>query len=134
MTRFTRVLTPPAKPLLVYDGDCGFCCFWVRRWQRATGIEVDYLPFQDSRVARQFPELPRTQFQAAVQLIDREGRVYGGAEAVCRLLAYRSNGAWWLWLYQKVPGLSAMAERGYRMIARWRGGRSAQDPFACRKD
>ena len=119
---------------MVYDGDCGFCRFWVRRWQRATGAEVDYVPFQDSRVAQQFPELPRTQFQDAVQLIDRDGRVYGGAEAVFRSLACRSNGGAWLWLYQKVPGLSAVAERGYRMVARWRGVVSAQDHSACRRD
>ena len=134
MTRSSQVSTPPAKPLLVYDGDCGFCRFWVRRWQRATGAEVDYVPFQDSRVARQFPELPRAQFQDAVQLIDRDGRVYGGAEAVFRSLACRSNWGGWLWLYQKVPGLSAVAERGYRMVARWRGVVSAQDPSACRRD
>ncbi len=64
---------------MIYDGDCRFCSLWVRRWQQATGDEVDYLPSQDPRVAAQVPELPREQFDAAVQLVEPEGTVFGGA-------------------------------------------------------
>jgi predicted DCC family thiol-disulfide oxidoreductase YuxK len=24
------------KPLLVFDGDCGFCRLWIERWRAAT--------------------------------------------------------------------------------------------------
>jgi len=38
---------PPAdRPVLVFDGDCGFCRFWIERWRGATGGKVDYEPYQ----------------------------------------------------------------------------------------
>ena len=44
-----RVVNPPGqRPLLVYDGDCGFCRKWVRRWQLRTGDRADYAPYQEA--------------------------------------------------------------------------------------
>jgi hypothetical protein len=57
-----------------------------------TGPAVDYLPAQDPRIAEQFPEIPRPQFAEAVQLIDPDGEVFSGAEAVFRTLAH--NPSW----------------------------------------
>src|SRR5262245_5696036 len=43
---------PPAsspasdRPLLVYDGECGFCRRWIERARRRTADRVDYRPFQ----------------------------------------------------------------------------------------
>ena len=82
----------PAKQPSSYDGDCNFCSLWVHRWQHATGDHLDYLPFQDPRVAARFPEVPRGQFETAVQLVETDGRVYGGAEAVFRALAQTRMG------------------------------------------
>src|ERR1019366_9103199 len=87
MKRDFRAATPPPKPLLVFDGDCNFCTLWIRRWQQMSGDAVDYLPSQAASVAAQFPELPREQFTPAGQLIESDGAVYAGAEAVFRTLA-----------------------------------------------
>jgi predicted DCC family thiol-disulfide oxidoreductase YuxK len=35
------------RPLLIYDGDCGFCNYWVRYWQKLTGDRVAYAPYQE---------------------------------------------------------------------------------------
>ena len=51
------------RPLLVYDGDCGFCTYWVRYWQQLTGDRVAYAPYQET--AAQYPEIPVTAFQNA---------------------------------------------------------------------
>lgn len=32
--------TDPRAPLLAYDGDCGFCAWWVRYWRRLIGERV----------------------------------------------------------------------------------------------
>src|SRR5450631_148441 len=56
------VASPPGKPLLIYDGDCSFCRYWIRRWKQMTGEKVDYLPSQDMRVPAEFPEIPTEQF------------------------------------------------------------------------
>ena len=55
-----RVAARP-RPLLIYDGDCGFCGYWARYWQKLTGDRVAYAPYQET--AAQYPEIPVTAFQ-----------------------------------------------------------------------
>ena len=75
----------PAKPVLVYDGDCRFCETWIRRWREHTGGQVEYVPFQNATVRERFPEVNAADYEQAVHFIDLDGAVYRGAEA-----AYRS--------------------------------------------
>ncbi len=105
---------------MIFDGDCNFCSLWICRWQHATGDQVDYLPFQDSRIAAQFPELPRDRFEAAVQLVEPDGVVYGGAEAVLRALAHKRHEHWLLDWYYRSPAFARSAEWSYRLVARHR--------------
>lgn len=104
-----------AKPFLIFDGDCGFCRFSVEYWRQLTGDRVDYAPFQDE--AERFPEIPREQFQRAVQFIEPSGRVSSAAEAVFRLASLVPGYAWLLWLYQSVPGFAPLSEFAYRLVA-----------------
>ncbi|MGB8368127.1 MAG: lipase maturation factor family protein [Limisphaerales bacterium] len=134
----TLVAAPPPKALLVFDGDCNFCTWWVRRWQLMTGDRVDYLPAQDPRIAAQFPEIPRQQFDTAVQLIETDGSVYSGAEAVFRTLAHHSNHQWPLHGYEKSKSFANLAEWTYRLVSenrtlfslltRWFWGRHVEQP------
>ena len=112
-----RVAAPPSRPLLVFDGDCNFCTWWVRRWQQTTGDSVDYLPAQDPRIAAQFPEIPRQQFDASVQLIETDGSVYSGAEAVFRTLAHHPNHQWLLRIYEKSKTFASLTEWVYRLVS-----------------
>jgi lipase maturation factor 1 len=112
-----RVASPPSQPLLVYDGECHFCCRWIARWQNATGGAISYLPFQDASVAARFPEIPREDFAQAVRLILPDGSVYGGAEAVFRALAESGRERWLLGLYKKIPGFAEMTELLYDEVA-----------------
>jgi len=105
---------------MVYDGDCAFCSRWIRRWKQITGDHLDYLPFQDPAVAARFPEVPRSQFEGAVQLIEADGRVYGGAEAVFRALAHKPRRGSLLDWYQHSPLFARVSEWGYRLVARHR--------------
>jgi predicted DCC family thiol-disulfide oxidoreductase YuxK len=110
------VLHPPAdRPLVVYDGDCGFCREWIRRWQERTGPRVDYAPYQEA--AERFPEIPVTSFRRAVHLIDTDGAVFAGAEAVFRTLARARRGGSWLWAYRRLPGFAPASEAAYRWVA-----------------
>ncbi len=115
-----RVAAPPARPLLVFDGDCGFCKFWIHRWQRSTGDRVDYVALQTSELRTRFPEIAREQFIKSVHLIEPSGLVYRGAEAVFRLLADNPRRGKWLWIYQKIPGFAPVAEWSYRFVANHR--------------
>ena len=122
VTHAAQVALAPAKPLMIYDGECNFCKFWIARWRRSTTGRVDYIASQDARVAAQFPELPRERLAASVQLIETNGQVYGGAEAVFRSLTYSRHGRWLFWWYQNIPGVKAVTECAYRFVARHREG------------
>ncbi|MCO6437660.1 MAG: lipase maturation factor family protein [Phycisphaerae bacterium] len=112
------VKNPPAKPLLVFDGDCGFCRYWMVRWRRHTLGHVDYAPYQD--VADQFPEIPIEQFQRAAQLVEPDGNVFAGAEGIFRAARYAPSRRWLNTLYRLVPGLPLAARITYGTIARHR--------------
>jgi predicted DCC family thiol-disulfide oxidoreductase YuxK/uncharacterized membrane protein YphA (DoxX/SURF4 family) len=122
-----RVLLPPAKPLLVFDGDCRFCRRWIARWKNATGEAVDYLPFQDATVAARFPEIPRQDFEEAVHLILPDGSVCRGAEAVFKSLAQGGRYRWLLGLYRKVPGFADLSDLLYEEVALHRSALSTLD-------
>lgn len=107
-----------AKPLLIYDGDCGFCRRCVVRGQRLTGDAVDYAPYQ--QVAGRFPQVSQQDFRRAVQLVEPGGRVTRAARAVFGTLAHAGRGKA-LWAYEHVPGFAAASELGYRVVAANRG-------------
>jgi len=80
-----------------------------------TGGRVEYAPYQE--VAGRFPEIPRDNFERAVQLILPSGEVLSAAHAVLRSLSDVPGYAWMLWAYQNVPGFAAIAEWLYRRVA-----------------
>jgi predicted DCC family thiol-disulfide oxidoreductase YuxK len=111
------VASPPSKPLVIYDGDCGFCRYWIYRWKLMTSEKVDYMPSQDAHVPAEFPEIPPVQFELSVQMVDTDGSVSSGAEAVLRSLAHGADRRWPLRAYQSVPVFAKCAERLYRLVA-----------------
>ena len=76
-------------------------------------------------MAARFPEVPRGQFETAVQLVEQDGHVYGGAEAVFRALAQNPHEGWLLNWYEHSPAFARATEWGYRRVARNRGFFSA---------
>ena len=110
------------RPLLVFDGDCGFCRVWVDYWKGLTSDRVNYAPFQE--VGERFPQASREQFASAVKLILPGGEVRSGAHAVFTALASVPDRRWMLWSYDRVPGVGPLCEAAYRTIANWRVGRA----------
>ena len=123
---------------MVFDGDCNFCTLWIRRWRQMTGVSVDYLAAQDPHIPTQFPEIPREQFDTAVVLIEPDGTVYSGAEAVFRALAHCPDHQWSWRTYQNSSAFAKCTERVYEFVAghrlffsrmtRWFWGRHVERP------
>jgi predicted DCC family thiol-disulfide oxidoreductase YuxK len=103
------------RPLLIYDGDCGFCGYWARYWQRLTGEAVEYRPYQE--VAEQYPKITRADFQRAVQYVTPGGQHASAAEASFLTLSHARGKGIWLWLYRRVPGFGPAAEVAYAFVA-----------------
>lgn len=114
-----RVSNPPARPLLLFDGDCGFCRLWIERWRDAYGARVDFTPAQEA--GARFPEIPAEKFNEAVQLIETDGSVHSGAPAVLRTRALgKGRRDFALFAYESLPGVAPVTEMAYGLVARHR--------------
>jgi lipase maturation factor 1 len=107
------------RPLVVFDGSCGFCRKWIERWRDLTGDSVDYKP--SSEAAADFPEIPPEEFDRAVQLIRPDRSRAAGAAAVLELtaphsLAARAGFA----AYKKLPPVARLSESAYAAVANHR--------------
>jgi predicted DCC family thiol-disulfide oxidoreductase YuxK len=115
-------------PLLIWDGDCGFCRRAVLHLRARVAARVSYEPYQTAH--GRYPQIAVEAFQSAVHLAEPDGRITRGAEAVFRALARGRSLADRLPLaaYRFLPGAAALAEWGYRMVARHRSlaGRALQ--------
>lgn len=62
---------------MVYDGDCGFCRYWLVKWKKLSRDHYEYQPFQS--VAEDYKDIPLKSFQGAVHLIFPDGKILNGA-------------------------------------------------------
>lgn len=103
------------KPTLIFDGDCNFCRRWVARWKRGTGDRVTYKSSHEA--AAQFPQVSAEKLRTSVQLVESDGVVFGGAEAVFRTLTYVPYKRWMLQIYQRLPIFRWITEKFYAFVA-----------------
>ena len=125
-----RVGAAPTRPLVVFDGDCSFCRFWIDRWKRTSGDRLDYAPYQEA--ATRFPEIPVEEFRRAVGLVRPSGQVLFGAAAVVAARAEVPGRGLWSWVYRRVPGARPLMELLYRLIANHRRAASRVTRFFWR--
>jgi predicted DCC family thiol-disulfide oxidoreductase YuxK len=102
------------RPVLVYDGDCGFCTTCVHLLERI-GPDAEIVAWQ----LTDLDELGLTEEQAAdaVQLVQIDGAVRAGHEAIAAAL--ETAGRIWRIAGRALllPGISPVAARAYRLIA-----------------
>jgi predicted DCC family thiol-disulfide oxidoreductase YuxK len=103
------------RPVLVYDGDCGFCTSCVRQIERRIKPDVEIVPFQFTDLASFGLTVERAEYE--LLWIGLDGAVAGGAQAFAGLLRDK-GGLWWpvgaaLW----VPPIRWIAHGAYRLIA-----------------
>lgn len=104
------------KPTMLWDGECGFCSHWIRRWQKATGDAVEYRQYQDA--LGDFPQVIEEECKKAVQLVLPDGRVLKAAHAVLQSLAIGGRHAWMLRLYEHSLFFRWLTESAYRFVAK----------------
>ncbi|MCE1180326.1 MAG: DUF393 domain-containing protein [Micrococcales bacterium] len=123
--------SPAGAPVLVFDGDCGFCTRSARvaeRWvRRPDGYAVQ--PWQ--RVDLASLGLTPEQCDEALQFVDSRGRVSAGADAVAAAL--RCGRRPWrpLGLLLAAAPVRPVAGRVYRWVAGHRHSLPGGTP-ACR--
>ncbi|WP_297337134.1 DCC1-like thiol-disulfide oxidoreductase family protein [Algoriphagus sp.] len=107
---------PPRKDLFIWDGQCGFCKYWILVWKSKTrGLE--YQTFQE--VADNFPDIPLKEFKKASRLIEKDGSVFSGPESAFRTFAYfKKPRTFWQKWYQQSKIFRQLSNQGYNFIAK----------------
>ena len=104
------------RPLLVWDGTCGFCRRSLEHIQERVGDRLHYAPYQ--QVHRYFDEIDESDFEQAVHLIEPDGTYCSAAEAIFRGLSHDPKGGdSWSWAYVNLPGFRSVTEWGYERVA-----------------
>lgn len=124
-----------SRPVLLFDGGCGFCRKWVARlarWDRAGRIEL--VPSEERSAIAGLPHIDDTELDRAMHLVTPDGRVYRGARSVPPLLRYLPGGMVLRPLFS-IPGVRPIADRLYERIAANRhrlgcGGTACRRPTA----
>jgi predicted DCC family thiol-disulfide oxidoreductase YuxK len=116
-TKLDKTEYPPTdKPLLTWDGNCGFCHYWMLRWKLFTGDKVEYRPFQES--AKHFPDIEYKYFKQAVHLVDLDGKIYTGPAAVFQAFQYGDRYRWVMPLYRKLGLFRFLSDHFYSFVSR----------------
>ena len=110
-----RAAAPLDRPLLIWDGDCGFCRAAVERWRHASEERIDYATLQET--ATRLPTLDGADLEHAVHLLEPDGTLTRGAEAVFRALDLGGVKRWPRRLYEALPLFAWSADLVYRLAA-----------------
>ena len=117
--KIDRTKFPPQnKPVLIWDGHCGFCKYWVTRWKNMTGDALDYRTFQDA--SEDFPDIPLKEFKKASRIIEPDGSVYSGPDSAYRSYDHSSKNYPWHTWYVNYPVFTLISDNGYNWIAKHR--------------
>jgi predicted DCC family thiol-disulfide oxidoreductase YuxK len=114
------------KPVVVYDGECSFCCRQIERIKRRDRrSRFEFVPRNFPGLDARFPRLADGDFNTGMRLVTVQGEIFVGADALYHIFRFLPFWGGVAWLY-RLPGLNALARLGYRWIAanRERLGRS----------
>lgn len=102
-----------ARPILLYDGDCGFCTSSARFIERHIPTGAELSAYQDADL----DALGTTAERASGEVLwVEDGHVHGGAQAIARLLI-DAGGPWRpLGALISVPPLRPLAAGVYHLV------------------
>jgi len=105
------------KPLLVFDGECGFCRRLASKWHEKTGEQIDFAPYNE--IADDIRHISIEEFKKEIKLIYPEGRVYGGAAAAFRVIKHSKSPLRALsWFYSFTRAFDPIWEWIYKIVVR----------------
>lgn len=104
---------------VLYDEQCPLCRRTAARLQSMrTSARIVAVPLQSSDVSRWLPGGNVDELLAELHVIDEDGRVYRGADAVLTVLEQARGIGPWLSALRRIPGFRPLSVKVYRWIAR----------------
>jgi predicted DCC family thiol-disulfide oxidoreductase YuxK len=119
------------QPVVIYDGDCGFCSRSVRFAQTRVAPNLVYLPSQKVNLADY--GLTKADCEKALQFVSSDNQVVAAERAVIQILKQGNIGFRYLGLLMLLPGAKLLSKLGYQLVARNRGKLSGSTN-ACQVD
>ncbi len=115
-SRIQKTSFPPKHKLFIWDGNCGFCKYWITVWKSKT-VGLTYQTFQE--VAHDFPDIPLKEFKKASRLIETDGSVYSGPDSAFRTFYYfhKPKKRWHRW-YKSFTIFQKLSDQTYNWIAK----------------
>jgi predicted DCC family thiol-disulfide oxidoreductase YuxK len=121
---------------VVFDGHCAICRATMTKLLKQFGDRLDPVDFRLIPPQEIHPSLNEERCHAQMHVI-KDGQVFGGAEAVVKILQLSPIYRCGVWLYY-VPPLGWIAERAYAWVSRnrfrlskWFGGKVPECTDAC---
>jgi predicted DCC family thiol-disulfide oxidoreductase YuxK len=114
--KIQKTQSPPSQALFIWDGECGFCKYWIIIWKSKT-TNLNYKTFQE--VSDEFPDIPLKEFKKASRLIEIDGSVFSGPDSAYRTFWYfeKTQKHWHRW-YQQSSLFRQLSDHGYNFIAK----------------
>ncbi|MDX1629406.1 MAG: DCC1-like thiol-disulfide oxidoreductase family protein [Fulvivirga sp.] len=114
---YNQIDFKPRQPLLIWDGACGFCKFWMLAIKDKVEGDLRFVPYQE--IASDINDIPEAEFKKASRLIEPSGKVYSGPASIYRCLCYlrkpiRFPNNW----YEKSGFFKWVSDHAYHLIAK----------------
>lgn len=126
-------IVPQTCYTVVYDGECPFCTNqmkWIQ--QRDQAERFQFVPNQEPTLLEQYPQLENQDLNSGLRLIQPDGTVQIGADAVYGI-ARQLSGWRWLALLYRIPLLHGIARWLYGWIAAHRRSLAPRCDQSCPK-
>lgn len=104
-----------ARPVLVYDGDCGFCTASAGAARRLLAPGCEFVAWQAADLDSLGVSRERARYEAL--WVTPGGQVHGGAQAVARLLLSAGGGWAVVGAVLALPPMRWCAHGLYRLVA-----------------
>mgnify|MGYP006188992721 CR=1 FL=1 len=112
----TIIRNEDVLPVLIWDGNCGFCKYWKIRWENMAKDTLNFCTIEEAKLA--FPELEQNQLQKSIHLIEENGEVCFGAKAVFKSFEVMGKNESLIRLYESSPCFRTSCEKIYELVAR----------------
>ena len=124
--------TPPKDgvPVALYDGHCDFCIAQANKLARYARGRITLRSFQGEGVLDDYPGLTHAACMEELKLVGPDGRIYGGAEAIVRVIDRGHPVLGKVLFGYYVPGVRWISDRAYAWVARRRYRLLVPDPSA----